>query len=291
MRITPIEIRQKTFEKNFRGYEKDEVHAFLLTLSQEWERISDESKELRIRLESAEREVSKLREVEGSLYKTLKTAEDTGAHVVEQARTQAELILRESQLKSDALLNEAKSRARDVIEESDMRAREIVAEMEDRLKHLADQYRKLESARDEMLAELRRLANDTSDRIERSRSAAREFDPDQYIAQVKREARKIAFPNSDDRNREDTYRSSYTEAPTLFSTPEMKPPSPTPTPISQEVKVVREFKEVSEVIEHKEFKEQTEVKEVREVKEVQVAVLNEPVPVRKVQKSFFDEIG
>jgi cell division initiation protein len=34
MRVTPLEIRQKTFEKNFRGYQTDEVNAFLLTLSQ-----------------------------------------------------------------------------------------------------------------------------------------------------------------------------------------------------------------------------------------------------------------
>ena len=47
MRITPLDIRQKTFEKNFRGYEKDEVNAFLLTLSQEWERVLDENKEAR----------------------------------------------------------------------------------------------------------------------------------------------------------------------------------------------------------------------------------------------------
>ena len=60
MRITPLDIRQKTFEKNFRGYEKDEVNAFLLSLSQEWERIVDENKELRIKLESTEREVTKL---------------------------------------------------------------------------------------------------------------------------------------------------------------------------------------------------------------------------------------
>jgi DivIVA domain-containing protein len=30
MRVTPLDIRQKTFEKNFRGYEKDEVNAFSL---------------------------------------------------------------------------------------------------------------------------------------------------------------------------------------------------------------------------------------------------------------------
>src|SRR5882672_2059895 len=125
MRITPLDIRQKTFEKNFRGYEKDEVNAFLLSLSQEWERIVDENKELRIKLEGTEREVLKLREVESSLYKTLKTAEDTGANVIGQARQAAELHMRESQFKAEAMLNEAKTKAKDVIEESDQRAKEI----------------------------------------------------------------------------------------------------------------------------------------------------------------------
>ena len=74
MKITPLEIRQKTFERTLRGYDKDEVNAFLLSLSQEWERMMDEVKEVRQKLESSEREVGKLREVETSLFKTLKTA-------------------------------------------------------------------------------------------------------------------------------------------------------------------------------------------------------------------------
>ena len=32
MNITPLEIRQKEFEKGFRGYDKDEVKAFFLFL-------------------------------------------------------------------------------------------------------------------------------------------------------------------------------------------------------------------------------------------------------------------
>ena len=90
MRITPLEIRQKSFERQLRGYDKDEVTAFLMTLSQEWERLQDEVKEYKIKLESSEREVGKLREVESSLYKTLKTAEDTGASVIDQAKKAAE---------------------------------------------------------------------------------------------------------------------------------------------------------------------------------------------------------
>lgn len=197
MRVTPIEIRQKTFEKNFRGYEKDEVNAFLLTLSQEWERVLDESKEMRIKLESSEREVAKLREVENSLYKTLKTAEDTGANVIEQARHSAELHLKESQLRSEAMLNEAKSKAKDLIEESDMRAKQILAEMEDRLKMMVENYKKLESSRDDLLTELKRIASDALERAERARNSARDFDADQHFNMAKREAKRVTSPNFD----------------------------------------------------------------------------------------------
>lgn len=197
MRITPLEIRQKTFEKNFRGYEKEEVHAFLITLSQEWERIVDENKELKFKFESTEREIQKLREVESSLYKTLKTAEDTGASVIDQARKAAELHLRESQFKAEQLMNEAKTKARDTIEESEVRAKQIVADMEDRLKALVEEYKKLESTREDMISELKRLASEVMDRVERSRQHARGFDPDKHLSAVRTEAKRIAFPNVD----------------------------------------------------------------------------------------------
>ena len=197
MRITPLEIRQKTFEKNFRGYEKDEVHAFLMTLSQEWERVVDENKELKFKYESTEREIQKLREVESSLYKTLKTAEDTGASVIEQARKTAELHLRESQLRAEQLLGEAKVKAKDTIEESEMRAKQIIADMEDRVKNLIDQYKKLESTRDDMISELKRLASDVLDKVERTKNSTKDFDADSHLSHMRREAKKIAFPNHD----------------------------------------------------------------------------------------------
>lgn len=197
MRITPLEIRQKTFEKNFRGYEKEEVHAFLMTLSQEWERVVDENKELKFKYESLEREIQKLREVETSLYKTLKTAEDTGASVIDQARKAAELHLRESQLKAEQLMNEAKTKAKDTIEESEVRAKQIIADMEDRLKALIEQYKKMESTRDDMVSELRRLASEVLDKVERSKQQSRGFDPDKHLSVVRTEAKKIAFPNLD----------------------------------------------------------------------------------------------
>ena len=195
MKITPLEIRQKAFEKNFRGYNQDEVNAFLQTLSQEWERIGDEHKELRIKLEACEREVLKLREVESSLFKTLKTAEDTGANVIEQARQAADLNMRESQLKADAMLNEAKIKARNTIEEAEVKSKQTLVEMEDRLKAMVENYKKLESTRDELLLELKRISQDTIERVERIKSAQKSFDADQHVKQAKKEIKKTIFPN------------------------------------------------------------------------------------------------
>src|SRR5882757_4152725 len=163
MKVTPLEIRQKQFERTLRGYDKDEVSAFLLTLSQEWERAQDEVKEMRIKLEATEREVTKLREVESSLYKTLKTAEDTGSNMIEHANKTAELHLRESQLEAQAILNEAKAKAEDAIEVAEVTARQMLDEMEERLKTMVHYYKTVESQRDNLLADLKRLAGETLD--------------------------------------------------------------------------------------------------------------------------------
>lgn len=197
MKITPLEIRQKSFEKVLRGYDKDEVNAFLQTLSQEWERVLDETKEIKIKLEATEREVTKLREVENSLFKTLKTAEDTGAHVVEQANKTAELILKENQLNADALLNEAKTKAKNTIEEAEMISRQMLDEMEDRLKTLGQHYKTLQLHRDNLLADLNRLASEALDRVERAKATTRDFDPDQHLSLAKRESKKALFPNAE----------------------------------------------------------------------------------------------
>lgn len=199
MRITPLEIRQKSFEKNFRGYDKDEVHAFLLTLSQEWERTVDDTKEFRTKLENAEREVAKLREVESSLYKTLKTAEDTGANVIEQARQAADLHLRESQMRAEAMLNEAKGKAKDTIEEADAKAKEILADMEDRLKEMVENYKRLETSRDDLMADMKRIASDTLERVERAKAQAKSFDADQHLKTVRNQNKKQNTPIAENR--------------------------------------------------------------------------------------------
>lgn len=163
--ITPLEIRQKDFEKGFRGYEKEQVDAFLKSLSQEWERMIGEHKNLEDKYKQAERDVDKLREVESSLFKALKTAEDTGASMIDQADKSATLQLKEAKMEANNMVNEAKKHARNLIEEAEATVREINAELRDQIKQCENDFRTIEDKRDNLLIELRGLANDTLERV------------------------------------------------------------------------------------------------------------------------------
>ena len=176
MNITPLEIRQKTFEKGFRGYDKDEVTAFLTSLSQEWQRLNEETKELRIKLEGSEKEVQKLREVEDSLFKTLKTAENTGANMVEQATKSAELQLKEAQIKCEEMVNDAKHRAQSIVEEAQQKARQALVAMEKEIQSLSQVHRQLESHRDNLLGGLQSLAQETQEKVEKVKSERKSLD-------------------------------------------------------------------------------------------------------------------
>ena len=185
MKITPLEIRQKSFEKGFRGYDKEEVTAFLLSMSNEWERLIDEQKELKIKLEQSEKEVQKLREVESSLFKTLKTAEDTGANMIDQATKAAELHLKETQMNADALMTEAKSRAKAIIEKAEMQSRNIVEEMQEAVKDLEQTYRAIENQRDNLVGELSNLTDDVISRVSKLDQESRKFKLEDHIKKVK----------------------------------------------------------------------------------------------------------
>lgn len=166
MRITPLEIRQKEFEKNFRGYDKDEVNAFLQTLSQEWERMLEENRDMRFRLESAQKEVDKLREVESSLFKTLKTAEDTGASMIDQANKTAELRIREANIKAEEMLSEARIRAKSIVEKAEGKSHQIIEEMHARVLSLQQNYKETQEEYDSLISKLKDVATDILEKVE-----------------------------------------------------------------------------------------------------------------------------
>lgn len=173
MKITALDIRQKTFERAFRGVDKDEVDGFLLTISQQWERMTDENRELRRQLEQAQHDVQKMREVETSLYRTLKTAEDTSSSIVEQARKSAELKLREAQFQAEQILSEARQKARGVVDDAYKQAEKAIADMQGEVNVLGREHQRLESVLDGLVRDLQHLAAGVQEKVEKAQQRPR----------------------------------------------------------------------------------------------------------------------
>jgi cell division initiation protein len=165
MKITPIEIRQKEFVKAFRGYEKEEVDVFLEALSKEWERVMDENRDLAKKADTAEKEVVRLREVEGTLYRTLKSAEDTSNTIIEHANKTADLHLKQSQMNAESIMNEARTKARAILEDADEKSSMIMDDLAKDLEILEKDFTYILSQRDQLLKEIKAILNDTSDKI------------------------------------------------------------------------------------------------------------------------------
>ena len=167
MKITPNEIRQHTFEKTFRGYEIEEVDAFLASLSQEWDRVLNESKMLRMQLEIAEKEANKLREIEMTLFKTLKTAEDTSTMITNQANQQAEKQLVDAGQQSEKLMAEAHLKAKSIVKEAEEKASYIKEDVLGEVRDLQYEFSKLEKNKTELITQLRSLATGAIEHVDR----------------------------------------------------------------------------------------------------------------------------
>ncbi len=183
MKITPIEIRQHTFEKKpLGGYRVDEVDAFLSSLSQEWERVTGESKMLKMQLELAEKELNKLKEIELTLFRTLKNAEDSSAHIAEQANQQAEKYLAETRQKADEQIVIAKRKAAVMVQDAENQTRYVRENLSSELKSLEQDFKAMERYKDNLMVQIRALATNAMESVDRfekkfaKQSAKQKFD-------------------------------------------------------------------------------------------------------------------
>ncbi|HVD98041.1 MAG TPA: DivIVA domain-containing protein [Cytophagaceae bacterium] len=185
MKISPIEIRKKDFEKAFRGYEKEEVDAFLQSLSQEWEKVLEENREHQKKIEALEKEVARMRDVEATLYKTLKTAEDTSSNIIEQSNKAAELHVREAQMNAEALLNEARGKARAMIEDAELEVKNILDDLQIDAKNIEREYNYIDTQKEYLLDEIKNYVKDTLDKVQKHEQKTNRLAFEQKLKEIR----------------------------------------------------------------------------------------------------------
>src|SRR6266566_3188531 len=112
--LTPLEIQKQLFARKFKGFDPDEVRAYLQMVAEEIEilikdvdRLSRENVMLREDLDDHNQR-------ERILKDTLLSAQKVSEEVRANARKEAELIVKDAELLSDRLVSQAMSRVGDL---------------------------------------------------------------------------------------------------------------------------------------------------------------------------------
>ncbi len=107
MRFTPFSIKAQEFNKSVRGFDKDEVRAYLETLSNEFEKMQNENTELKSKIDNSSEELTEFKKLEKTLQATLITAQESSSKAVESARKQNQLIIKEAEIKANQTIEKA----------------------------------------------------------------------------------------------------------------------------------------------------------------------------------------
>src|SRR6185503_4040594 len=109
MRMTATDIRQQQFAvRLFRGFDPQEVDAFLEEMADDFDELTRENTLLKEQLVQVE---EKSRGVEGrekTLQETLVTTQKIAEEFKENARREAELVLREAHLRAEKFMQDAR---------------------------------------------------------------------------------------------------------------------------------------------------------------------------------------
>ena len=110
MRITPLDIQQKQFPMKLRGFDVEEVYAFLEVIREEMEDLLRENANLKENIQRLDNQIKEYRDMETTLRETLMTAQQMVEDYKINARKEAELVVKEAELRAETLLKEAQEK-------------------------------------------------------------------------------------------------------------------------------------------------------------------------------------
>ena len=110
--ITPMDIHNKTFSGQIRGYSKDEVNAFLEELASDYEKIYREHRAMEEEMDIIRTKLRNYEKMESTMSHTLVMAQETADNVKKNAHKEAELSLQEAQSEAQKIVSDAEAARR-----------------------------------------------------------------------------------------------------------------------------------------------------------------------------------
>lgn len=163
--FAPLDLKNKTFTKGFRGYETEEVDKFFVQVVKDFERLYQDNIELKETVERVSAKLEYYQQMEATMQNTLVVAQETADEVKKTSEKKAQVLLAETVAKCDGMKKEAQNEADRLINEANAAAAQVRAD--------ADTYS--EKARNDAAAEAAKLRNDTEAEMNKLKSDTQQF--------------------------------------------------------------------------------------------------------------------
>ncbi len=110
MKLSPVLIKKQEFEKSMRGYNVEEVQAFLDKVSTDAEELLNENEQLQNEIEKLTRELNEFHKIEQKLQDSILKTQETSAQVIETAKKQSAVIIKEAEIKASQIVQNAEEK-------------------------------------------------------------------------------------------------------------------------------------------------------------------------------------
>ena len=108
MNISPLDIKQKQFKLEFRGFDKNEVDSFLEEITTEMENLVRENEALKEEKEKLEAQVADYRQSEKGLRDTLMTANKMVEDMKSASERDSQMKIKEAEMQAEKIVMEAR---------------------------------------------------------------------------------------------------------------------------------------------------------------------------------------
>ena len=131
--VSPIDMRQRKFSSGMRGFDRQEVTAFLTEASVDYENVLRENDRLRQEIVRLKASLNQFRELEGSLKSTLMSAQKVADDMHENAAQESKRILNDAEARAELAMQKSLVRLETVQREIDnlkLKRREVENSLE-----------------------------------------------------------------------------------------------------------------------------------------------------------------
>lgn len=107
--ITPIEIKNKEFQKKLGGYLREDVDDFFSMIASEYDALYRDNIALKDKITMLKEAIKEYKSMEAALQQTIVTAQNVAEEVKRTAQLNAESLVKEAEAKANEIITKAEA--------------------------------------------------------------------------------------------------------------------------------------------------------------------------------------